>query len=96
PLKQAVASSACAMIPICVVGAIWKNASIPSLAAAGKTEATLGDALSLAALLAPVAIVGGTIGAMLVYRLPGAVSRAILSLLLAYVGVRMVMSGLAG
>jgi uncharacterized membrane protein YfcA len=95
-LKQAVASSACAMIPICFVGAIWKNASIPALEAAGRTEATLSDSLGLAAVLSPAAIVGATIGAALIYRLPAGAIRAILSLLLAYVGVRMVIAGLAG
>jgi len=95
PLRQAVASSACAMIPICIIGAAWKGMSIPSLAAEGKTTATVSDVLSLAGVLSPMAIVGATLGAVLVYRLPAALIRGILSALLAYVGVRMVMSGLA-
>jgi len=95
PLKQAVASSTCAMIPICIIGAACKNTSISALAAEGKTTATVSDALSLAGVLSPMAIVGATLGAVLVYRLPAALIRGILSVLLAYVGVRMIMSGLA-
>jgi uncharacterized membrane protein YfcA len=93
PLRQAVACSACAMITACLIGAIAKNASLSSLSASGASNASLSDALWLAAVLSPSAMIGGTIGAALVYRLPTTLIRSILSLLLAYVGVRMVLTG---
>jgi uncharacterized membrane protein YfcA len=95
PLRQAVASSACVMIAACVIGAIAKNASLLSLGQRGATNATLSDSLWLAAILAPSAMIGATLGAALVYRLPTTLIRSILSVLLAYVGIRMVLTGLS-
>jgi uncharacterized membrane protein YfcA len=95
PLRQAVACSACAMIAACVIGAIAKNATLSNLAQNGATTATLSDSLWLAAILSPSAMVGGSLGAALVYQLPTKLVRSILSLLLAYVGIRMVLTGLS-
>ena len=52
------------------------------------------DSLMLAGLLAPLAMVGGTIGAALVYRLPIDATRLVLSILLAFAGVRMILTGI--
>jgi len=41
-------------------------------------------------------MLGGNLGAALVYRLPTDITRIVLSLLLAFAGIRMVLIGLAG
>jgi hypothetical protein len=52
------------------------------------------DTAAYAAILAPSAMIGATLGAVMVYRLPTTLIRSILSVLLAYVGIRMVLTGL--
>lgn len=94
PLRQAVASSAAAMIIACFIGAIAKNASLHSLhGAAEDGSLTSQQSLSLALLLSPAAMVGGSLGAALVYRLPIIAIRLVLALLLAFAGVRMIQMG---
>lgn len=93
PVRQAVASSATAMIFACCVGAISKNLSVTRLTDSEGVPLTLGASLSLAALLTPMATVGGSLGASLVYRLPVTAIRIVLSVLLAFAGIRMMMSG---
>lgn len=93
PVREAVASSACAMIGACAIGAIAKNASIAQLTDSAGTPLELRNSLLLALLLTPPATAGGVIGASLVYRLPIGAIRAVLSLLLALAGVRMVATG---
>jgi len=92
PMRHAVASSAAAMIAACVVGAIAKNASIAGLKDAAGAPLTLEGSLALAAILAPCAAIGGSLGAALVYRLPVDAIRAAFSLLLIASGVRMILA----
>lgn len=94
PLRQAVASSAAAMIAAAAIGAISKNASIGRLASPSGEPLALGSSLELAAVLSPMAMLGGSLGAALVYRLPLPAIRLVLALLLAFSGVRMVLSAL--
>lgn len=94
PLRQAVASSAAAMIAACLIGAAAKNASVGSLQSASGEPLSLKSSLLLAALLAPAAMLGGNLGATLVYRLPVNTTRATLALLLGFAGVRMVLNGI--
>lgn len=94
PVKQAVACSAATMIGACVIGAIAKNLSVESLRAPSGELLTLQASLLLAALLSPSAMLGGNLGALMVYRLPIGITRCILALLLGFAGARMVMSGL--
>lgn len=94
PLRHAVASSAVAMIAACVIGATAKNASLGSVIASEQEQLTLSKTMTLAAVLAPSAMVGGTIGATLVYRLPLRLIRFLLALLLAFAGYRMITTGL--
>jgi len=96
PMRSAVASSAAVMILACVVGAVAKNASIASLASPSGEPLTLSGSLVLAALLAPTATAGATLGAALVYRLPVRAIRFTLSALLVLAGARMVLGGFAG
>ncbi len=94
PVRQAVASSAAAMIVACSVGATAKNLSITGLNDPSGQPLTHGSALFLAALLTPMATLGGSLGAALVYRLPIVAIRACLSLLLVFAGFRMVTVGI--
>jgi uncharacterized membrane protein YfcA len=93
PVRQAVASSAAAMIVACTVGATAKNLSITGLTDASGQPLTHQSALFLALLLTPMATLGGSLGAALVYKLPIVAIRACLSLLLAFAGFRMVTVG---
>ena len=93
PVRQAVASAATAMIFACCIGAVTKNLSIAGLTDSEGAPLTLAASLSLAALLTPMATIGGSLGASLVYRLPVTAIRVVLSMLLAFSGARMVMSG---
>jgi uncharacterized membrane protein YfcA len=93
PVRQAVATSSAAMISACIVGAISKNMSLDGLQDFGGQSLTIGSSLSLAALLSPMAMLGGTIGAALVYRLPVVVTRGVLAALLAFAGYRMLSIG---
>lgn len=94
PLRQAVASAAAAMIVACTIGAIAKNATIGSLRAADGTPLTLQSSLVLAAALSPTAMIGGSLGAALVYRIPVNTTRIVLSVFLLYAGTRMILVGL--
>lgn len=93
PLRQAVASSAAAMIVACLVGAVAKFATIAECLDPRGQPLSRNSVLLLAIVLAPSAMVGGSLGAALVYRLPLGVIRAILALLLMFAGVRMISIG---
>jgi len=95
PIRQAVASAAAAMIVACTIGAIAKNATIADRTAADGTPLTLQSSLLLALLLSPSAMLGGSIGASLVYRLPIPAIRTVLSMLLAFSGYQMINKALA-
>ena len=92
PVREAVASTAMAMIGACAVGATAKNLAIPSLTDQFGTPLTVQQALLLAALLGPTASVGAVVGAGLVYRLPIRITRGLLALLLAFAGIRMLVA----
>jgi uncharacterized membrane protein YfcA len=95
PLRQAVATSAAAMIAACLIGAIAKNATLEGLSDPTGKNPTLASSMTLAAILSPAAMLGGSLGAALVYRLPIAAIRLILALLLVFAGVRMILAGLS-
>ncbi|MBI1303468.1 MAG: TSUP family transporter [Phycisphaera sp.] len=95
PTRQAVACSAAAMILACMVGAIAKNATVGNLRSPAGEALSLQQSLTLAALLAPTATAGASLGAALVYRLPVRTIRALLAALLIVAGTRMVIGGFA-
>jgi len=95
PLRESVASSAAAMIAACSVGASAKFVSVTTLDDPSGNPITREQVVLLAAVLSPCAMFGGSIGAALVYRLPLQAIRAILALLLAFAGVRMVLIGMS-
>jgi len=77
PLRNCIANSTAIICITAGFGAIAKNATLPP-------ECSLSDSLTLAALLAPTAIVGGYIGGALTHHLPlKAVRAAFIVLLLA-------------
>jgi len=93
PIRQAVATSATAMIVICAIGATAKNAAIGELRNPSGELLSLRDSLLLALFLTPAAAVGGHLGATLVYKIPIAATRLVLAALLAAAGGRMVLAG---
>jgi uncharacterized membrane protein YfcA len=93
-MRQAAATSAVAIIAACAVGAVAKNLSIPSLTDEHGNPLTIKASLTLALLITPTATLGGVLGATLVYRVPIRALRAIFAILLAFAGVRMVLSGM--
>lgn len=82
-LKQAIATSAAV---ICVTAVIGATAKILTLKGEGERWQ---DALLLAGLLAPTAIVGGMIGATLTHRLPVKTVRVVITLLLMVAAARL-------
>jgi hypothetical protein len=93
PLRQAVATSAAAMIAACVVGAGSKSLSLRELTDFQGGQLTLQLSLTLASVLSPMALIGGNLGALLVYRIPLSATRAVLACLLAFAGMRMLSTG---
>lgn len=93
PIRQAVATSATAMIVICAIGATAKNAAIGQLRDPAGDLLSLSDSLTLALFLTPAAALGGHIGATLVYRIPITATRLLLAALLAIAGARMLTAG---
>lgn len=93
PVRQAVATSATAMISACAIGAVAKNAAVSGLHDPSGELLSLQSSLLLALLLTPTATIGGHIGATLVYRLPINSIRVVLAALLAVAGIRMIQTG---
>lgn len=77
PLRQCIGASSAVMTLTAMVGATLKIATIP------EHGFPISDAVVLAALLAPTAVLGGRIGAGLTHRLPLAVVRTVLIALIA-------------
>ncbi|MFM8732079.1 MAG: TSUP family transporter [Phycisphaerales bacterium] len=64
PVRRAITTSVCAMVPLAAVGAVLKGATLPR-AAGPDGVSPLVQSLGIAACLAPAAIVGSWIGATL-------------------------------
>jgi uncharacterized membrane protein YfcA len=94
PLRQAIGTSSAVMIVASAIGAIAKNASLPSLTAPDGTPLRIATSLALAGVLAPTALVGAVVGSRLTYRLPLAAVRLAFAVLIAAAGLRM--TGLLG
>jgi uncharacterized membrane protein YfcA len=88
-VREAVATSSMAMIPMASIGAVAKFLSVPVLAAPDGSALERVDVLALAALLGPPAMLGASLGAAMVYRLPVRVIRATLGVLLLVASFRM-------
>lgn len=76
PLRQSIATSSAVICMTATIGAALKLATLPSLGPSA------GSALRLAGMMAPAAIVGGYIGAMLTHRLSLKRVRAVVTVLL--------------
>lgn len=83
PLKQSIATSSAVIWISAIVGASVKMATLSG--EGGRWQ----DAALLAGLLAPTAIVGGVLGAVLTQRLPVKAVRAVITVLLAIAAVRL-------
>lgn len=83
PLKQAIAASSATMCITATVGAIVKISTLP------QHHQAPGDAVLLAAALAPTAVAGGWLGASLTHRLPMQTIRGALAILLLLAAWRM-------
>ena len=68
PVRRAITTSVCAMVPLAAVGAILKGATLPR-ADGPDGGSPLAQSLAIAACLAPAAIVGSWIGATLNLRI---------------------------
>jgi len=93
PVREAVATSATAMIAACAIGAVAKNAAVSGLRDSSGELLSVESSLLLALMMTPPAAIGAHIGATLVYRLPINSIRIVLAALLAIAGVRMIQSG---
>jgi hypothetical protein len=83
PLHRAIANSAVTIVPLSIIGAIYKNyantgAGLP-----------LADTLHLAAFLIPTAILGGFLGARFTHVMPRRLLRVAFIILMCYAGTEM-------
>ena len=67
PVRRAIVTSVCAMVPLTAVGAILKSATLPRAPGADGASPLM-QSLAIAACLAPMAIVGSWIGATINLR----------------------------
>lgn len=89
PLTQAIASAACVTLPMSLIGAILKNATLHQISVDGEPLSAW-NSLSIAAVLIPTAIFGSWLGATLLHRLPINTIRIAFIALLIYVGLQMI------
>jgi len=85
PLRQCIANSAAVICLTAGVGAVAKNLALPP-------ACDPVDSLTLAALLAPTAVLGGYLGGSLTHKLPTAAVRLLFIALLATAGARMALA----
>jgi len=83
PLNRAIANSAVTIVPLSIIGAIYKNYTN---AGAGLP---LADTLHLAAFLIPTAVVGGFVGARFTHVMPRRLLRVAFIILMCYAGTQM-------
>ncbi len=75
-VRDAAATSVCAMVPLSIFGAVakgWTLAYTPTVNSAPEAPSALQGALLIAAALVPGALLGGTLGAALHNRIPARV-----------------------
>lgn len=87
PLRLSIANAAAVTVPLAIIGAFYKNLTLPTLP--GYADGTASHALLIAAALIPGAIVGSWLGAELVHRLPLLAIRIAFLALLLFAGTRM-------
>lgn len=83
PLRHSIATSSAIICMTAVIGAGLKLASL------GKFGQSAGEAISLALIMGPTAVIGGSIGAMLTHKLPIRAVRIVVTLLLMVVAWRL-------
>jgi len=89
PMRRAIVLSAATMVLTATVGSIRKNLLLPTIDEAFGGPFTITDSLTIAALLAPTAIIGSMFGARYVHRLPTRLIRSLFLVLLAWSASRM-------
>lgn len=89
PLRQAIGTSSAVMTVASAIGAVVKNAALPTLKGADGSPLTILASLTIAGALSMPALVGAGLGARLTYALPLPIVRLALVLLLVAAGVRM-------
>jgi len=77
PLKRAISNSAATVAAISLIGALYKNLTLP------QQNIAIVESLKLAMVIIPGAIIGGLAGGRLMYILPKNVVRAVFVLILA-------------
>ncbi|MBX3386935.1 MAG: sulfite exporter TauE/SafE family protein [Phycisphaeraceae bacterium] len=82
-LRKAIGTSSSVMVFTAVIGATLKTFTLPQVGE------RITDALYLAAMMAPGAVIGATIGATLTHRLPIRVVRTVISILLVIAAYRL-------
>lgn len=84
PIRRAIANSATTILPLSLLGAVYKNYT--------NTQAglALSNSLTLAVCLVPTAIIGGFIGARLTHVLPRRILTVAIVALMAYSGIAMI------
>ena len=87
PLRLSIANAAAVTVPLAIIGAVYKNLTLPTLP--GYVDGTATHVMMIAAALIPGAIIGSWLGAELVHRLPLLAIRIAFLCLLLFAGTRM-------
>lgn len=85
PLRRAIANSAVTIVPLSIIGAVYKNA------ANAQAGVDFTKSLQIALCLIPTAMVGALIGGRLTHTAPRKALRLAVIVLLAYGGIRMLL-----
>jgi uncharacterized membrane protein YfcA len=84
PLRRAIANSAVTIVPLSIIGAVYKNV------ANAHAGVDVRASIQLALCVIPTAIVGGFLGGRLAHAAPRQVLRFLVILLMCYAGIRMI------
>jgi len=87
-MRQAVAAAACVTLPMALIGATLKNATLHRIVEDG-VPLSATTSLGIACAIIPTAIIGSWLGATLVHRLPIGAIRLAFIILLVFAGFRM-------
>ncbi len=83
PIKRAMSNSAATITAIALIGATYKNLTLPA------HGIEILDSLKIAAVIIPTAIIGGFVGGHLMHKLPKNVVRAVFVLTLILAAIKM-------
>lgn len=84
PLRRAMANSSACMVPMALIGALYKNLTL------AQHDINPMESLKMAVFLVPTAFVGGLIGGHVMHKLPRPVIRTIFIIVVTLAGIKLI------